>query len=123
MGDKIIVRSMSATDRLRGVFPPDSRPNMTRRDGYSFEVGPAGGREDALIQNNSTDLPRWNTIWLVRSRVVADGWIAEMAIPFRDFSYDPSRTDWGFDFVRTIRRTAERDRWTSHNPAIASNDL
>jgi hypothetical protein len=123
--DKIIVRSITrdgpvfAEDLFRLVLDP----NMTRCDGYSFEVGPAGGREDALIQNNSTDLPRWNTIWLGRSRVVADGWIAEMAIPFRDFSYDPSRTDWGFDFVPTIRRTAERDRWTSHNPAIASNDL
>jgi hypothetical protein len=123
--DKIIVRSMTrdgpvfAEDFFRLVLDP----NMTRRDGYSFEVGPAGGREDALIQNNATDLPRWNTIWLVRSRVVADGWIAEMAIPFRDFSYDPSRTDWGFDFVRNIRRKGERDRWTSHNPTIASNDL
>ena len=123
--DKIIVRSMT---RDGPVFAEDFfrialDPNMTRRNGYSFQVGPAGGREDALIQNNATDLTRWNTIWLVRSRVVADGWVAEIAIPFRDFSYDPSRTEWGFDFNRTIRRTAERDRWTSHNPAIASNDL
>jgi hypothetical protein len=123
--DKIIVRSKTrdgpvfAEDFIRIVLDP----NMTRRNGYSFEVGPAGGREDALIQNNITDLTRWNTIWLVRSRVVTDGWVAEIAIPLRDFSYDPSRTDWGFDFVRNIKRKAERDRWTSINPAIASNDI
>jgi hypothetical protein len=76
--DKIIVRSMT---RDGPVFAEDQfrialDPNMTGRNGYSFEIGPAGGREDALIQNNSVDLTRWNTIWSVRSRVVADGWLA-----------------------------------------------
>jgi hypothetical protein len=123
--DKIAVRSMTrdgpvfAEDEFRIVLDP----NMTRRNGYEFEVGPAGGREDALVQNNTDDLTRWNTIWLARSRVVADGWVAEIAIPFRDFSYDPSRSDWGFDFVRVIRRKAERDRWASHNPTIALTDI
>ena len=123
--DKIQVRSMTrdgpvfAEDQFRIILDPD----MTRRNGYSFEVGPAGGREDALIQNNTNDLGRWNTIWTVRSHVVADGWVAEVAIPFRDFSYDPSRSDWGFDFVRTIRRKAERDRWTSHSATIATVDI
>jgi len=123
--DKIQVRSKTrdgpvfAEDQFRIVLDPD----MTRRNGYSFEVGPAGGREDALIQNNTNDLGRWNTIWVVRSHVVADGWVAEVSIPFRDFSYDSSRSDWGFDFVRTIRRKAERDRWTSHSPTIPIVDI
>ena len=123
--DKIIVRGMTrdgpvfAEDQVRITLDP----NMTRRNAYNFEVGPAGGREDSLIQNNTNDLARWNTIWQVRSHIVADGWVAEVAIPFRDFSYDSSRTEWGFDFTRTIRRKAERDRWTSHNPAIGSIDI
>ncbi len=123
--DKIIVRGMT---RDGPVFAEDQfrialDPNMTRRNGYEFEIGPAGGREDGLIQNNSNDLTRWNTIWQVRTRIVADGWVAEVAIPFRDFSYDPSRPDWGFDFIRTIRRKAERDRWASQNPAIRTDDI
>ena len=123
--DKIIVRSMT---RDGPVFAEDQfrialDPNMTGRNGYSFEIGPAGGREDALIQNNSVDLTRWNTIWSVRSRVAADGWVAEISIPFRDFSYDHTRTEWGFDFIRNIRRKAERDRWASHSATIATNDL
>jgi len=123
--DKIIVRGMT---RDGPVFAEDQfrialDPNMTRRNGFEFEVGPAGGREDGLIQNNAGDLTRWNTIWLVRTRIVADGWVAEVSIPFRDFSYDPSRPDWGFDFVRTIRRKAERDRWASQNPAIRTDDI
>jgi hypothetical protein len=123
--DKIQVRSMTrdgpvfAEDEFRIVLDP----NMTRRNAYSFEIGPAGGREDALIQNNTNDLSRWNTIWLARSHVVADGWVAEVAIPIRDLSFDPSRADWGFDFNRIIRRKAERDRWTSHNPTISAFDI
>ncbi len=123
--DKIIVRGMTrdgpvfAEDQIRITLDP----NMTRRNAFNFEVGPAGGREDSLIQNNTNDLARWNTIWQVRSHIVADGWVAEVAIPFRDFSYDSSRTEWGFDFTRTIRRKAERDRWTSHNPSIGSIDI
>jgi len=123
--DKIQVRSMTrdgpvfAEDQFRIMLDP----NLTRRNAYSFEVGPAGGREDSLIQNNAGDLPRWNTIWQARSRVVADGWVAEVAIPFRDFSFDPTKGDWGFDFIRTIRRKAERDRWASHTPTIAATDV
>jgi hypothetical protein len=123
--DKIVVRSMT---RDGPVFAEDMvrisvDPNMTRRNGYSFEIGPAGGREDALVQNNRNDLTRWNTIWLVRSRIVADGWIAEVSIPLRDFSYDPLRTEWGFDVQRTIRRKEEVVRWASSNPAIIHNDI
>src|SRR5215471_3824270 len=123
--DKIQVRSMTrdgpvfADDQFRIILDP----NLTRRNGYSFEVGPAGGREDSLIQNNAGDLPRWNTIWQARSRVVSDGWVGEVAIPLRDFSFDPSKPDWGFDFIRTIRRKAERDRWASHTPTIPPTDI
>src|SRR5258708_19379572 len=58
--DKIILRRMT---RSAPVFAEDFfrlvlDPNMTRRDGYSFAVGPAGGREDGRVQNNSTELPR-----------------------------------------------------------------
>jgi hypothetical protein len=123
--DKIIVRGMT---RDGPVFAEDEfrialDPNYTRRDGYEFEVGAAGAHEDGLIQYNTGDLTRWNTIWQMRTRIVADGWVAEIAIPFRDLSYDPSRTDWGFDFLRQIRRKAERVRWATQNPAIATDDI
>ncbi len=98
-------------------------PNLTRRNGYEFEVGAAGAHEDGLIQNNSNDLTRWNTIWRMRTRIVADGWVAEIEIPFRDLSYDPSRSEWGFDFVRQIRHKTERVRWATQNPAIPNDDI
>ena len=98
-------------------------PGMTRRNAYVFEVGPAGARTDALLQNNADLLFEWDTIWQARARRVSDGWVAEAAIPFRSVSYEAGSADWGFDFARMIRRKAERDRWTSHSQTIPSQDI
>ena len=98
-------------------------PGLSRRNGYAFEVGPSGGRIDALIQNNTDYLTEWNTIWTERTRIVPDGWTVEIAIPFRSLSFDASKPDWGFDFTRVVRRRAERDRWTSDSPAIPNQDI
>jgi hypothetical protein len=98
-------------------------PSQTRRNGYSFEVGSSGGRRDALVQNNGDVLVQWNTLWRARARIVSDGWIAEIAIPFRSLSYNRDLADWGFDFTRAIRRKEERVRWTSHSPSINLFDI
>src|SRR5688572_17525652 len=98
-------------------------PGQTRRDGYSFEVGSAGGRRDALVQNNGEVIVQWDTIWNARASIAADGWIAEIAIPFRSLSYDRERTAWGFDVTRAIRRKEERVRWTSYDTPIGLFDI
>ncbi len=98
-------------------------PSMTRRNGYSFEVGPTGGRTEGLVQNNSDLLTEWDTLWEARARRTVDGWSAEVAIPFRSLSYERGRTEWGVDFLRLIRRRGERVRWTSHSPTITFNDI
>lgn len=98
-------------------------PSMTRRNGYSFEVGPTGGRTEGLVQNNSDLLTEWDTLWEARARRTVDGWVAEVAIPFRSLSYERGRTEWGVDFLRLIRRRGERVRWTSHSPTITFNDI
>ena len=123
--DQIVVRArardgaQSSGDNIRILLDP----GLTRRNGYAFDVGASGGRTDSLIQNNTDELPEWNTIWDAKTRIVPDGWVAEIAIPFRSISYDPSRSDWGFDFIRYIRRRAERDRWTSLSPTISATDI
>ena len=98
-------------------------PGATRRNGYGFQVSSSGGRRDLYLQNNSRQLLQWDTIWDAKVRVVADGWIAEYAIPFRSLSYDPNQTEWGFEFFRTIRSKNENLRWSSYNPAITNRDL
>jgi len=98
-------------------------PQQSRRDGYAFEINPLGARTDAIIQNNSSFLIEWDTIWHAHSRIVADGWVTEVAIPFRSISYDAARTDWGFDFFRLIRRKSERIRWSQISRQMSSVDI
>lgn len=88
-------------------------PFGTFRNGYFFATNPNGAKNDALIENNSSFLDKWNTIWDVKARVVEDGWIAEFAIPFQSISFDSSLDSWGLQIVRTIRRNNEEIRWSN----------
>ena len=111
--------NLNAGDFVRIVLDPGA----TRRNGYSFQVGASGGRVDSIIQNNSTNINQWDAIWSARARRVADGWVAEVAIPFRSLAYERERTDWGFEFTRQIRHKNENVRWANYAPNISFTDL
>jgi Carbohydrate family 9 binding domain-like len=98
-------------------------PQLSRRDAYYFEMNSLGSRVDALIQNNNTFLPRWNTIWQGRAKRQVDGYSVEMAIPFRDLSFNPANPNWGMEIQRRIRRTGERIRWSNIRPAVYYADV
>jgi hypothetical protein len=122
--DQIAVRAMTRDGPL---YTGDSvsitlDPGATRRNAYQFDMAPSGGRADALVLNNAEELDAWDPIWSGRARVVANGWIAEMAIPFRSLSYEPGQ-DWGFDFSRNISRKNEDVQWGNQNPALDFNDV
>src|SRR6185436_216934 len=98
-------------------------PLNTRRNSYYFEVNAAGARADALIQNNTDYIREWNTIWSGKAMIVDDGYIVEMAIPFRNLAYDPSKPDWVIEFSRNIRRKGERIRWSMISAAVQFSDI
>ena len=123
--DQIVVRNMQRDGQL---YTSDSvmiylDPGQTRRNAYNFEVAASGGRQDALELNNTEELTEWDTIWIGRARVVQDGWIAEVAIPFKSLSYEPGQTTWGFDLARRIYHKNERVVWSGYNPALAFTDV
>jgi hypothetical protein len=125
MPDQVIARAMA---RDGDLFTGDTigitlDPGLTRRNAYSFDMGPSGGRADSLLLNNQDDLDEWDPIWSGRARRVADGWVAEMAVPFRSLSYDDEVGNWGFEFSRTIARKNEEIRWSSSNPALDFTDV
>ena len=118
--DQIISRSMA---RDGAIFTSDFLrvtldPGRTLRNGYSFQISPSGGVADELLLNNTDNLTQWDAIWVGRAARTADGWTAEIAIPFRSLSYDPKATVWGAEFTRSIRRKNENDRWSAATPLI-----
>lgn len=123
--DEISVTAMARDGRM---FSSDTvqlmlDPGWTRRNGYMFQVAASGGRRDSLLQNNSTNLVEWDTIWDAKVQLVADGWVVEYAIPFRSLSYDPVQTEWGFDLVRSIRHKSEDVIWSSYLPTGGQADI
>lgn len=116
---KMLDGSLNRDDSIHFYLDPDG----TRRNAYSFEVNALGGYTDGLIQNSSDFLKTWNTIWAAAGTRTADGWTAEVAIPFRDFAFDPKNANWGFDVFRWIRRKNENVRWSSRPLGAGDNDV
>jgi hypothetical protein len=97
-----------------------------RRNGYVFITNAAGAKADRQIANEGRDVnTSWDAVWRVATKRVADGWIAEFAIPFRSLRFAAGAEQrWGINFSRRIRRRNEIDFWSpvprAYNLARAS---
>lgn len=99
--------SFPADDFVQIVIDPFGR----QRDGFLFAVNPLGAMTDGRIENSTTTVVEWDGIWDARARRDANGWTAEMKIPFSTLSFDPARDSWGVNIQRLIRRREEMIRW------------
>ncbi|HEX2465328.1 MAG TPA: DUF5916 domain-containing protein [Thermoanaerobaculia bacterium] len=82
------------------------------RNGYAFETNPNGARFDALVTDEGRDVNvHWDGVWDAAGRRTADGWSAELAIPFSTVRFDPTRDTWGLNVRRMIRRKNEEVHW------------
>ena len=89
-------------------------PFLDHRNGFFFEVNPRGARGDGQVSNNAERRSReWDGIWDAAARITDDGWVAEIAIPFKTLRFKPGQTTWGFNVERSVKRLNERDRWAS----------
>ena len=90
-------------------------PFHDRRSGYRFMTNPNGLRQEGLFQNISEEQWDWEGIWYTASTIDEQGWVTEIAIPFKTLSFDPSNDTWGINFRRAIARRDERTGWVSRN--------
>jgi hypothetical protein len=82
-------------------------PYHNHLDEVWFEVNPAGVRGDQFNGD-----PSWDPVWEASAEVGADGWTAEMRIPYSQlrFSRDSLQT-WGLQLWRFVDRLNEQDMW------------
>jgi hypothetical protein len=90
-------------------------PFHDRRSGYRFMTNPNGLRQEGLFQNISEEQWDWEGIWYTASTTDGQGWVTEIAIPFKTLSFDPGNDTWGINFRRAIARRDERTGWVSRN--------
>ena len=61
------------------------------RNGYMFAINPMGAKWDAQMVNDGRDINvNWDGSGVAKTRIVANGWYAEMAIPFRTLRFRPA---------------------------------
>jgi uncharacterized protein DUF5916/cellulose/xylan binding protein with CBM9 domain len=97
------------------VFTISLDPYLDRRTAYSFSISSGGVRGDAYHSQDSEDSGRetqYDPVWDARARVDAEGWTAEMHIPFSQIRFNaaPEQT-WGLELTRQIADKSERLQW------------
>ncbi len=96
-------------------------PFNNGRSGFVFQLTPNGIRGDGLFRNVTDINWDWEAIWDAATTIHANGWTAEIAIPFKTLSFNSENDTWGINFNRTIGRRNEEIGWVSYsgsrNPA------
>jgi hypothetical protein len=90
-------------------------PFNNRRSGYLFGVNPNGVRFDGIFEGVTQRQFDWDGIWQAAARVTPEGWVVEIAIPFKTLSFDPMASSWRMNFARNIERKNEGMAWVSRN--------
>lgn len=88
-----------------------------RRSGYLFGVNANGVRYDGIFENITDRSFDWDGIWQAAATIDDQGWVVEMAIPFKSLSFDPGNNTWRMNFARNIERKNESMAWRSRNRA------
>ncbi len=112
-------QGLGTDDRLVVILDPFN----TRRGAYRFVTNSNGVRHDALYRSVSSFDSAWTVIWDAAATVFEEGWMAELAIPFKTLPFNPSIDTWGFNVGRTIRRRGEEVAWVSRNRSYNASIL
>lgn len=107
----------------RDFFPPQAGDLFTvlldtfhdGRNSYAFETNPGGAKRELqsfdqgrLINTN------WDTVWHVKTSVLENSWIVEMAIPFKSLRFPKGESQvWGLQIEHFIRAKNEDTYWTT----------
>jgi hypothetical protein len=77
------------------------------RRAFQFRVNPLGVQVDGVFSEiDGAEDFSWDAIWNSAGRITADGWVAEIAIPFRQIRFPRTSAPqtWGFDIFRNYPR-------------------
>ena len=115
--EKIVARLSRRDDQVESdygyIFIDSYHDHQTA---YQFAFNPAGVKIDILeYDDGSHSDDSWDPVWDLQTRIVSDGWVAEIKIPFNVLRYnaagDSSENIFGINFFRYISRKQEDDRW------------
>tara|TARA_R100001369_G_scaffold20091_3_gene36933 strand:- start:5399 stop:7831 length:2433 start_codon:yes stop_codon:yes gene_type:complete len=93
-------------------------PNNDAQNDTQFFVFASGTQADAISNPSVGEDFSWNSVWSSAVKIVEDGWILEMKIPYRCLRFDNNNVEtWGIQFHRRLRRDESQYTW---NPVDVS---
>ena len=113
--------SLVNADGSTGFSRSSSSSSVLRGSGGSRRRGGSGMSRSGQFGIRGDD--SWNALFDTGGQIVADGWTAEMRIPFKSLRY-PSRPSgqehrWGFQITRIIRDKSEAQSWAPISRGVA----
>ncbi|MDM7915763.1 MAG: DUF5916 domain-containing protein, partial [Candidatus Eisenbacteria bacterium] len=88
-------------------------PYFDQMTGYSFQVSPLGVQRDSYVFNDGEEDPDWDAVWEAETFEDADGWYAEVRVPFSSIRYRPDSGTWGLQVFRVMHGRGEQDSWVT----------
>jgi hypothetical protein len=91
--------------------------------GYELAVNPYGIQGDLLLMGTGNEDLSYDMVWHSAASINSEGWIAEMAIPFKSLSFTSANSqDWTICLLRNMPRNNRfRFTWTPvdrNNPSF-----
>lgn len=77
-----------------------------------FFVTAAGVQFDAKLNSKTGEDGSWNGVWVSDVKIVEDGWVVEMKIPFSELRFPNKNVqEWGLNMARMVKRTQTMYDW------------
>jgi hypothetical protein len=86
-------------------------PYHDRTTGYNFQVNPLGVQQDSYIYNDGDTDSDWDAVWEAETSEDADGWYAELRVPFSSIRYRADGQPWGLEVFRNMHSRGEETAW------------
>lgn len=91
-----------------------------RLNGAAFVVNASNVQADSILYNDIYDDSSWDAVWSSATKTVANGWTAEVRIPYSQLRFpDKDVHTWGFNVARWNARLREASRLV-HTPKTES---
>lgn len=92
-------------------------------NGFGYYVTPLGEQFDAKYSSTGED-PSWNSVFESSSKIVKDGWVFEMKIPYAAIRFiAKSNQTWGINITRKRSKSGQQFMWNAVDPAIGGSFL
>lgn len=114
-----IMRQYTSRDNfgLNDFFIIVFNTNNDAQNDIEFLVFPNGNQADAIANPSSGEDFGWNAVWESNAKVVDDGWVAEIKIPYAALRFaKQDQPVWGLQFHRQHRKTRVQRSWNAINP-------